>query len=326
MSKEKEKKPLVKKPLDEEHMQIKYIGNAPLWKIFASLITIPTVLISTAYLLLQNDGGEYKVTHKVFFDVEIAGVQQPRMVFGLFGETVPRTVQNFLTLATDGYDGHKYQGSQFHRVIKQFMLQGGDVVSNDGQGSISIYGPMFPDENFLAKHTGPGYISMANSGPDSNGCQFYITLIATHYLDNKHVVFGKVIEGEETLTAIEYVETDWDMKPFQSVTIAKSGSLKVEKPFMVSNDPYNFKDWAMTTVPALLLVTIMVYGFDRVSKMLDRGINMHENIIRELEEKEAKELAEAAAAGGEKEAEGDAEVVKGREEEDKENVRKRHVE
>jgi len=318
MSKEKAKG---KKPIDEEKMQIKWMGNASLFKIFGMMLTIPTVLVTCTYLMLQNEASEYKVTHKVFFDIEIAGKPQPRVVVGLFGETVPRTVQNFLTFATDGFDGKKYQGTNMHRVLKTFMVIGGDVVNNDGSGQTSIFGPTFADENFAVKHTAAGYISMYNTGPDTNGCQFFISLIPTRYLDEKHVAFGKVVEGFETLETIEMVETDWDMKPFEPVTVVKSGSLKVDEPFMISNDPYNFKEWAQTSIPGLVLVVLMVIGFDQISKRLDRGIEMHDKILKELEDKLAKEEAEAAAEYDK------AELMNSKkDEEDKENVRKRNVE
>ncbi|CAL4084624.1 unnamed protein product [Meganyctiphanes norvegica] len=318
------KKPLIKKPMDEDKMKLRFIGNAPLWKIFVSLITIPTLLIGTAMFVLQNEGGEYKVTHKAFFDIEIAGKPQDRVVIGLFGETVPRTVQNFLAFAGDGYDGKKYQGSKLHRAVKQFMVQGGDVVNGDGTGSISIYGPTFPDENFLVKHTAPGYISMANTGSNTNGCQFMISLVAATWMDKRHVAFGKVIEGMSALEAIEMVEGDWDNKPIEPIVIVKSGKIPVDKPFMISNDPYNFKDWALTIGPALGVICIIVFVFDRLSKIMDRGIDMHDNIIKELEEKMAKEEAAAAAAGGEKKEDG--EVIKGKEEDGEDTTRRRHVE
>ncbi|CAL4106237.1 unnamed protein product [Meganyctiphanes norvegica] len=304
-------------------MKLPFIGNVPLWKIIVGLISIPTLLIGSFMLLLQNEGGEYKVTHKAYFDIEIAGKPHDRIVLGLFGETVPRTVQNFLTFATTGFDGHKYQGSRFHRIIKNFMVQGGDMINGDGTGSLSIFGPYFPDENFQVKHTAPGYISMANSGPDKNGCQFFITLAAPSWLDNKHVVFGKVIEGEETLEAIEYVECDWDNKPLKPVAIVKSGSLPVGKPFLISNDPYNFKDWAITICPALIAVVVIVLIFERLSNIMDRGINVHEIINQELEEKMAKAEAAAAAAGVVMQ---EGEVIKGKEEEEQDSVRRRNVE
>lgn len=302
-----------KKPMKEDEMKIRWFGNASLLKIFASLISIPTILISVGMLILQNEGGSYKVTHKVFFDIEVAGTPAPRMVIGLFGEAAPRSVQNFVAFATDGFDGKKYQGSKIHRVLKQYMIQGGDVVNGDGTGSLSIYGESFPDENFMVKHVAPGYITMANRGPNTNGCQFYITLVAPSAMDGKHVAFGKVMEGLETLELIEYVETDWDNKPLHPVVIVKSGSLPVTgKPVFISNDPYNFRDWAMTVFPALFLACMIAIIFNHISKILDRGINIHEIITKELEEKQK---AEAAAAGG------DGEVVKGGD--DDSTVRKR---
>lgn len=128
-----------------------------------------------------------------------------RMVFGLFGQDAPRTVENFRQICLNGIDGRTYVGTKFHRIIDRFMIQGGDIVSNDGRGSISIYGDYFEDENLTVEHKGSGFLGMANRGPNTNGCQFYITTMAAPWLNGKHTVFGKVIDGEGVLHTIEKV-------------------------------------------------------------------------------------------------------------------------
>ncbi|KAI0331597.1 hypothetical protein GY45DRAFT_1322206 [Cubamyces sp. BRFM 1775] len=159
----------------------------------------------------------------VFFDVAIDSKPSGRIVFKLFDDVVPRTAKNFRELAT-GQHGFGYAGSTFHRIIPNFMLQGGDFTRHNGTGGKSIYGEKFADENFKLRHTKPGLLSMANAGPNTNGSQFFITTVVTSWLDGKHVVFGEVVEGMDVVKAIEAVGSE-SGRPKARVTITSSGTV-----------------------------------------------------------------------------------------------------
>ncbi|KAL1413438.1 Peptidyl-prolyl cis-trans isomerase-like 1 [Vanrija albida] len=164
----------------------------------------------------------------VFFDIAIGDTAAGRVKMELFSDITPKTAENFRQLCTGEHRVNSvpqgYKKATFHR-IPQFMIQGGDFIRHDGTGTFSIYGAQFDDENFQIKHTGPGLLSMANSGPNTNGCQFFVTTAPAEFLDGKHTVFGRVIEGLLTIRKVENVPTGANNRPKMTVRITECGEM-----------------------------------------------------------------------------------------------------
>jgi len=188
---------------------------------------------------------------RCFFDIAIGGAKAGRIAFELYNDIVPKTAENFRALCTGekgvGKAGKPlhYKGSGFHRVIKGFMIQGGDFTEGNGTGGESIYGEKFEDENFQQIHDRPFLLSMANAGPGTNGSQFFVTTVPTPHLDKKHVVYGEVINGKSIVRQIENLKTQSGDKPWHDATIIDCGELTgdeydkaTEKTPDVTGDPY----------------------------------------------------------------------------------------
>lgn len=202
-----------------------------------------SVLLSLLGLSLA---GDFTVTDEAWFDFEVADLVakgQPyvgRITIALFGEAAPMTVMNFLAI-TRGYDrgdlSMAYTGSIVHRVVPDFVIQMGDITNADGSGGRSIYGERFDDEDFILSHRSAGWVSMANHGPDTNNSQFFILLTKARWLDNKHVVFGKVIQGFEVLKTLGDVESDMsNNRPKKSIVITDCGTNYLDKKYDIPDD------------------------------------------------------------------------------------------
>ncbi|KAK9136094.1 hypothetical protein Syun_015424 [Stephania yunnanensis] len=193
------------------------------------------------------------VNPRCYLDIGIGGELEGRIVVELYSDVVPKTAENFRALCTGekgigpntGVPLH-YKGVNFHRVIKGFMIQGGDISARDGSGGESIYGLKFEDENFELKHERKGMLSMANAGPNTNGSQFFITTTRTSHLDGKHVVFGKVVKGMGVVRAIEHVTTSDGDFPTVDIVIADCGEIPEGADYGISNffnDGDTYPDW-----------------------------------------------------------------------------------
>merc|ERR1712126_158793 len=219
-------------------------GRIPhsLLKIIMKLLLVGAVLFFVYTLSglanASGSGGEAKgplVTHTVSFKMSIGGEEAGTIKIGLFGKTVPKTVENFFQLAQKP-EKEGFKGSKFHRVIPSFMLQGGDFTRGDGTGGRSIYGEKFADENFKLQHYGAGWLSMANAGKDTNGSQFFITVKKTSWLDGRHVVFGKVVKGMDVVRKVEANPTGAQDRPKKEVLISDCGEIEVAEPFAVAKE------------------------------------------------------------------------------------------
>ena len=215
---------------EEPKEDIKKVSKKDLQNIFAKPPEIKkekSHMVQTTY---SNSLNSFSNFQKVYLNILIGKKQVGQIVIELYTNTVPITCNNFRSLCSGekGYtnQGKKlsYKGTRFHRIIPNFMIQGGDIEKDNGEGSVSIYGETFDDENFTIKHDQPGIVSMANRGPNTNGSQFFIITEPQPHLDNKHVAFGKVIEGMEIVNEISSVGS-YNGNPLIDVIINDCGSI-----------------------------------------------------------------------------------------------------
>ncbi|KAM0049778.1 putative peptidylprolyl isomerase [Helianthus debilis subsp. tardiflorus] len=197
----------------------------PRFLIFFLIGSLLIFIVLSSFFHQEEEAVEevYDVTHRVYLDVDVDKQHIGRIVIGLYGDVVPKTVGE-LGKCASGKPLH-YKGTPFHRIIVGFMIQGGDIVYRDGRGNESIYGGTFRDENFKIKQSHAGMVAMVNTGPDSNGSQFFISTVKAYWLDGEHVVFGEVIEGMDNVWAIEGMAGTYSGKPRKKVIITDSGEI-----------------------------------------------------------------------------------------------------
>jgi len=212
-----------------------------------SLLILSAVILQLAFCKSEKSEEKWEipeeekwmVTKSVYFDISIDLDETKRVVIGLFGDAAPNTVNNFAALAKGNYRGDPkfgYKGTKIHRIVPDFVIQGGDITSEDGTGGKSIYGEYFNDEPFYHSHSGPGYISMANKGvSDTNSSQFFILIQRSRWLDGKHVVFGKVLEGMDLIREISEMDKTDNGIPKKLVTIEDCGLIRHE-PYLLPED------------------------------------------------------------------------------------------